>query len=252
MTLDELLAQEPSVDIWEKIIAEGKRRIRLQYDTEWNEYNELVAKAVISWPPEIERKVPDSWPNDLIKALAHRPHETDLYNHFIAKVCSHPDLRLSDGSQAVWLERRFVGGAVEIGSVKAAIGLLWSGLKASSATQFASRVKEAIRLLQGGVRTVGTVGCADTTGGVTICTWKCHSCCAKLEANYCRKCDNESNKLIKHEYRLELEIKVGNAKQKPEQLARMASVRSRGGCYIVANSVDEAVKQIKQFIHSVS
>ena len=50
------------------------------------------------------------------------------------------------------------------------------------------------------------------------------------------------------EVRLEVEIKVGNEPQRPEQVARMHSVRARGGCYVLARSVEDAVSQIKAFI----
>jgi hypothetical protein len=99
-----------------------------------------------------------------------------------------------------------------------------------------SYVATARNLLMNGVRQVGKVGCADTTGGVTV-----ERVSARLEIPTKR-----------HEYRLEVEVKVGNQPQSSEQAARMNSVRRRGGCYIVARSVAEAVEQIKAFIASVS
>ena len=73
------------------------------------------------------------------------------------------------------------------------------------------------------VRTVGKVGCADLTGGVAV---------------------------NGREYRLEVEVKVGDEEQRPEQVARMRSVRARGGCYVLCRSVEDAVAQIKAFVSS--
>ena len=84
--------------------------------------------------------------------------------------------------------------------------------------------------------------CADLTGGLTI-----------EHANYVLSDEGEHKAAppFRHEYRLEVEIKVGDEPQRPEQIARMRSVRARGGCYVLARSVEDAVTQIKAFIEGI-
>jgi hypothetical protein len=123
----------------------------------------------------------------------------------------------------VWLERRFTGGVIPVSTAQSALRLLSAALAASSTMGQTSRVKQAMNMLASGVCTVGKVGCADLTGGVVV---------------------------NGREYRLEVEVKVGDEDQRPEQVARMRSVRARGGCYVLCRSVKDAVAQIKAFVSS--
>ena len=248
-TLEELLSQ-PSAESWRAIVEMGKEawRVRNKMGAQSPEviakarhyFDTLTPEALKRWPPEIERLCPASWPADFRAAVEHRVRETDTYGHYLAKICGHPDLRLSDGSQAVWLERRYTGGIVEVSTVKSALRLLAAAQTASSVKTANDRVKDAVRLLAGGTRNVGKVGCADLTGGVVIVreTWEGPV--------------HQERWVVKtmHEYRLEVEVKVGDEPQRPEQVARMESVRRRGGCYVLANSVESAVAQIQAFISS--
>ena len=46
---------------------------------------------------------------------------------------------------------------------------------------------------------------------------------------------------------------MGDEPQRPEQIARMRSVRMRPrGCYVLARSVEDAVTQIKAFIEGIN
>ena len=243
-TLEELLSQ-PSIESWRAIVELGKTARKQDEPFDWEAFAEKVHTSVKRWPPEIERLCPASWPADFRVAVEHRVRETDTYGHYLAKICGHPDLKLSDGSQAVWLERRYTGGIVEVSTVKSALRLLAAAQSASSVKTANDRVKDAVRLLAGGTRNVGKVGCADLTGGVVI------------ESEPARRCrvDEKGDvvlnpKLVRHEYRLEVEVKVGDEPQRPEQMARMESVRRRGGCYVLCNSVESAVAQIQAFISS--
>lgn len=232
-TLSDLLA-EPSVENWKAIVEIGKKAWRVRqrvtkgmYAVDTDEdlddaraFFDLSDESFKRWPPEIERVCPAGWPREFRDAVEHRVRETDTYGHYLAKICAHPDLRLADGSQAVWLERRFTGGVIPVSTAQSALRLLSAALAASSTTGQTSRVKQAMNLLASGVRTVGKVGCADLTGGVTV---------------------------NGREYRLEVEVKVGDEDQRPEQVARMRSVRARGGCYVLCRSVEDAVAQIKAF-----
>lgn len=267
-TLEELLSQ-PSAESWRLIVEMGKRVLKDKYVSTGAPFTfmDRLKEGVKRWPPEIERLCPTSWPADFRAAVEHQVRETDTYGHYLAKICGHPDLRLSDGSQAVWLERRYTGGIVEVSTVKSALRLLAAALAAPSIAVVYARIKDAVRLLAGGTRNVGKVGCADMTGGV-VAERKCASCegvgtvqyikevdlsgaypkVTKLEGQVCVNCEGKPRSL--HEYRLEVEVKVGDEPQRPEQVARMESVRRRGGCYVLANSVESAVAQIQAFIAS--
>jgi hypothetical protein len=242
-TLEELLSQT-SAESWRAIVEIGKRVLKDKYVSMGAPFTfmERLAESVKHWPPEIERLCPASWPADFRAIVEHRVRETDTYGHYLAKICGHPDLRLSDGSQAVWLERRFTGGIVELSTVKSALRLLAAAQSASSVKTANDRVKDAVRLLAGGTRNVGKVGCADLTGGVVVE----HDC--KPVGDTIGHPYGDTKKLFKYEYRLEVEVKVGDEPQRPEQVARMESVRRRGGCYVLANSVESAVAQILAFI----
>ena len=238
-TLEELLSQ-PSAESWRAIVEMGKRFSSTAKSTnEWFDFEDRIKKGVKRWPPEIERLCPASWPADFRAAVEHRVRETDTYGHYLAKLCGHPDLRLSDGSQAVWLERRYTGGIVEVSTVKSALRLLAAAQSASSVKTANDRVKDAVRLLASGTRNVGKVGCADLTGGVVIEQ--------KIYLGIVQDCPPT---IIRREYRLEVEVKVGDEPQRPEQVARMESVRRRGGCYVLCNSVESAASQIREFILS--
>lgn len=244
-SLEQLLAN-PSIENWKAIVEIGKHILRpfrgaasmfaMRDDAgRKSEYKTAVISGVQSWPPEIERKCPNGWPREFTSAVENRRRETDLYQHYIAKLATHSELQLSDGTQAVWLERRFTGGVVDIGVVRSAMSLLYQAIKAVSWT----KVQEAIRLLQGGTRNIGKIGCADMTGGVVAEH--------KLYLGITSDCPPT---IVKHEYRLEIEVKVGDEPQRPEQIARMNSVWSRGGCYIIARSVEQCVQDIKAFRQS--
>ena len=235
-TLSDLLA-EPSVENWKAIVEIGKRAWRVRqyvgrpakYDADTLDnaraFFDLSDESFKHWPPEIERVCPAGWPKEFRDAVEHRVRETDTYGHYLAKICAHPDLRLADGSQAVWLERRFTGGVIPVSTAQSALQLLSAALAASSTMGQTSRVKQAMNLLASGVRTVGKVGCADLTGGL------------KMDVGGA-------------DIRLEIEVKVGDEAQRPEQAARMRSVRARGGCYVLCRSVEDAVAQIKAFVSS--
>ena len=235
-SLSDLLAK-PSVESWKAIVEIGKKARKIpdpNHDgLSWAAFAATVRTDVQDWPPEIERVCPEGWPREFKEAVEHRVRETDTYGHYLAKICGHPDLRLADGSQAVWLERRFTGGVVPVSTAQSALRLLTAALAASSTMGMTARVKQAINLLASGVRNVGKVGCADLTGGVVVEVFEW-------------RCDIE-----RHEYRLEVEIKVGDEPQRPEQIVRMRSVRARGGCYVLARSVENAVSQIVAFRESL-
>ena len=266
-SLSDLLAK-PSVESWKAIVEIGKKVRKIDREAPvlgWDTFMRMVRTDVQDWPPEIERVCPEGWPRAFREAVERRVRETDTYGHYLAKICGHPDLRLADGSQAVWLERRFTGGVVPVSTAQSALRLLTAALAASSTMGMTARVKQAINLLASGVRNVGKVGCADLTGGVVVevFEWRCDICGHKAEEGPDPKQQGavkfrhascgvfEYQKTESHEYRLEVEIKVGDEPQRPEQVARMRSVRARGGCYVLARSVEDAVSQIVTFRKSL-
>ena len=249
-TLSELLAS-PSPESWAAIVEIGKQNKRVG-GLVWAEYQRHVITAVKSWPPEIERLCPPGWPREFRETVEHRVLETDTYGHYVAKICGDPALRLSDGSQAVWLERRFTGGIVPVSIVQQATRLISAMLQniddPRRIVTSQEHVQKIRNLLANGVRNVGKVGCADLTGGVVIEDLTggvvIESAIGAARILGCTP--------IRHEYRLEVEIKVGKQPQDPAQVLRMNHVRSRGGCYVLAHSVDEAVAGIVQFRDSKS
>lgn len=238
----EALLIEPSVEHWLQIVRLG---VQAHKDAKlWENFESSVRLLIHKWPPEVERLCPKRWPKEFRDAVENRPWETDTYGHYLAKICTHPELRLSDGSQAVWLERRFTGGVVQVSTVQQALRMLAQSSRAASAAAQQRLVDQATNLLANGVRNVGKVGCADLTGGVVV-EKACRLCAGcKSYGAVSLQCD----RVLKFEARLEIEVKVGDEEQRPEQVARMRSVRARGGCYVLCRSVDEAVAQIKAFI----
>jgi len=241
--LDAALAK-PSAECWQTVIEIGRFKLNKQPGellALQSIYQNRVAEAVKSWPPEIERVCPAGWPKVFREAVEHRVRETDTYGHYVAAICGHPDLRLSDGSQAVWLERRFTGGVVQVSTAQQALRLLSAAQAASSIPKQTRLLEQCRHLLANGVRNVGRVGAADLTGGLTI----------EREVPHV---DWPSGKVTptrteRHEYRLEVEVKIAKP-QSEEQCARMESVRRRGGCYVLCHSIAEAVEQIKTFAES--
>lgn len=234
------LLLSPSVENWKEIIKIGKMRFKMcsisafnggigMRQKTWTDFEGMVSEAVACWPREIPRDCPDDWPKPLINMLTHKVLETSTYGHYITKICNDPRLLLDDGTQAVWLERRFTGGVVPASIAKQAVAQLWEAVKSSSVPAMINRVKEVAGILTNSVRNTGKIGTADITGGLTL----------EYKADVYR--------IRRVEVRLEIEIKVGDGKQRDAQAVRQASVQRRGGCYILAHSVEEAVQAIVDF-----
>jgi len=216
--LKDLLAS-PSPESWKRIVQIGKAALPHPF-TDWPTFETIVSPAALKhWPPEMERLCPPSWPRGYVKTIERRVLETDTYQHYLVSICASPLLRLRNGGQAVWLERRFTGGIVEVSTVKAALAMLKNG-----------DTRSAQNVLANGVRNVGKVGCADTTGYLTV---------------------ERGTQGTPHAYVLEVEIKVGAQAQSDAQVVRMTNVRRRGGCYVLANTVADAITQIVAFRDSV-
>jgi len=227
-TLADLLA-EPSVENWKEIVKfctlSGILGYKPDAITQAGGWQKQIVEAVLRWPKEIPRECPPEWPEDFRRQVEHRVLETGTYGHYIQKICTDPRLRLSDGSQAVWLERRFVGGVVPGSVAQRVVALLYEARHAPSVPLTIRMMAEAASMLSGALRNTGKIGTADLTGGLTI--------------------ETLSGKRL--EIRLEIEVKVGDGKQREAQAARERSVLTRGGCYVLCNTVESAIQQILEF-----
>ena len=123
-TLAELLAhRRPDLQVWEdvtKLIDPG--------NVDKTTIAELK-RALANWPKEVPRPAPKSWRgvcayDQLMRAICLDVKEDEqLYHHYITEICGSPRLRLRDGSPAVnlWRQPRGVvtlqgGGQVTLGA----------------------------------------------------------------------------------------------------------------------------------------
>lgn len=229
------LLAHPSVANWKEIVKIGKHCLG---KPDWQTFSELVLAAVPSWPKEIQRPCPDSWPVDFREKVQWLVREVDTYGHYAQKICGDPRLQL-EGKQRVWLERRFTGGVVPASTAQQVIGTLLEACGLKSLAAVVKLIREAVAILAGSIRNTGKIGTADLTGGLVI-----QRICGRCGCGSGRHCYMP----VRIEVRLEIEIKVGDGKQRPDQAAREASVRARGGCYVLCYSVEEAIEQILRFI----
>ena len=251
-TLKDFLAN-PSRESWAAVVRIGRRCAN---KPNWHQFEAAVLAALPSWPKEAQRLWPEGvGPPEFKELVENRIRETDTYGHYIQRICGDPRLQL-DGKQRVWLERRFTGGVVPASSAKQVIATL---LEAVKTTNWGT-VREAISVLAGSIRNTGKTGTADLTGGLILKhplrhTRKGTSLTSEgtlsvdplLVPGLTNSGTSESQgKTL--EVRLEIEVKIGTGTQRPEQVARERSVRSRGGCYVLARSVEEAVQGILLFV----
>lgn len=247
--LKRLLAN-PSVESWKAIVKIGRGYAK--YPHAWPQFAEIVLAGVESWPKELERRWPENLgPSDFRALVSWIIREVDTYGHYCHKVCGDPRLQL-DGRQRVWLERRFTGGVVPASVAKQVIGVL---LEATQKKNW-SLLREAISVLSGSIRNTGKVGTADLTGGLILRRARDATSLAQeslfgaSELSQHLSTQQAQKKCQRNtlEVRLEVEIKVGDGAQRPEQIARQQSVVNRGGCYVLCRSVEEAVQKILLFI----
>jgi len=248
MDIQELL-ENPSPENWKEIVKIGRR---CAGKPTWQPFTTAVLTAIPSWPKEIERIWPEGiGPSEFKGQVEWRIREVDTYGHYCQKIAGDSRLQLN-GRQRVWLERRFTGGVVPASVAKQVIATLLDAVK----RKHWGTVSEAVSVLAGSIRNTGKTGTADLTGGLMLK----HARKGTFQAQ--ESLFNTSRLPLAGvtpqnateipgdslEIRLEIEIKVGDGKQRPDQVARQNSVTSRGGCYLLVRSVEEAVQGILQFI----
>ena len=251
------LLKNPSVESWKAIVKLGRRH---SGKPSWPQFEAAVLAAVPSWPKEVARTWPEGVGSpEFRKQVENRVREVDTYAFYAQRICGDSRLQI-DGKQRVWLERRFTGGVVPASSAKQVIATLLEAVKCKNW----GPVREAISVLAGSIRNTGKTGTADLTGGlilkhpfvhtrkgVSLTTEGTLSVDPLLVSGLTNSGTSESQGKTGKGYleiRLELEIKIGAGTQRPEQIARERSVRSRGGLYLVCHSVEEAVRGILCFI----
>lgn len=231
----ELLAAlaDPSPESWARVW-------ELLYQVRGTQLAEEVAacrRELREWPPEVDRPPRPArvgrrtvaevearaaaGTDDrlaLLAPLCRTVREVDLYPLYVAGICESPRLRLSDGRQAVRLQRAFVGS-------------LSSG--------------------RGDVR-VGQRGQGDLVGGMCAEWWECPEGCrwatpppAEFGADdlsrgdCCARHGESARHLV--EVTLEVEVKRDGGRLRPDQAQRRDALRARGGVYVVARRIAEAV-----------
>ncbi len=243
----------PSVENWKAVVKLGRSCARNGETKLWQEFANVVLAGVKSWPKEIERVWPEGvGPSEFRRQVEWRIREVDTYGHYCQKIAGDPRLQL-DGKQRVWLERRFTGGVVPASAAKQVISALLEAQQSKSWKP----VSEAVSVLAGSIRNTGKTGTADLTGGLMLQLARDGISLTQECPLRDRVATNIANPHIDYssfsqrktlEVRLEVEIKVGDGEQRPGQIIRERSVRSRGGCYVLCKSVEEAVQQILAFI----
>ncbi len=241
--------ETPSVESWKAIVKIGRACAEKAI---WQKFAEDVLAALPSWPKELQRLWPDGvGPPEFKEQVEWRIKETDTYGHYIQRICGDPRLQI-DGKQRVWLERRFTGGVVPASSAKQVIATL---LEADKCKRWAP-IREAISVLAGSIRNTGKTGTADLTGGLILRHTRkgisrVQECQLSIDQLYQAGVNTPSTTETQGnviEVRLELEVKVGDGKQRPDQIARQNSVTNRGGLYLLCRSVEEAIQGILNFI----
>lgn len=217
--LAELLASKrPDFQVWEEItkhIDPGK--------VDKATIAELK-RALASWPKEVPRPAPKSWRgvcayDQLMRSICLDVKEDEqLYHHYITEICGSPRLRLRDGSPAV---------------------NLW-------------RQPRGVVTLQGGGQVTlgaGQPGLADVGGTMTV-EWE------HWDQGYVTH--RRTNLYIEIEIKIDQKIPPlareyrGISKRvltqtEQDQCQRQQAQLARGGCYIFAERVAEAIDELVRY-----
>lgn len=201
-----------------------------------------VKKALSSWPREVPRRAPKEWTPEFVGSPRH-PYlslccdvtETEsLYNYYIGVVSTSPRLRLRDGSPAVTMWRQLRGRVQLQNGTSIALG-------------------------------DGQPGLADLGGIMTIeFDTLCLSCKAKPKQFHSCIRDNVDYRPQRLSIYVEIEVKLDGkippqaleyrgtsvrqlTPTEQDQVQRQQAQLDRGGCYIFADRVLEAIEGLASF-----
>ena len=203
-----------------------------------------IKSALAKWPKEVPRPAPKAWIQqryvghtdqrttyfDLLDNLCFNVKEDEqLYHHYITEICGSPRLRLRDGSPAVNLWRQPRGVVTLQGGGQVTLGAGQSGL-------------------------------ADVGGTMTVEWWRCrHHAESECETAQIRNEHYQRTNLY-----VEVEVKIdqkipplareyrGTSKRvltqtEQDQCQRQQAQLARGGCYIFAERVSEAIDELVRY-----
>ena len=217
--LAELLASKrPDLQVWEEITK------RIDPGTVDKSTTAELKRALASWPKEVPRPAPKSWRgvcayDQVMRSICLDVKEDEqLYHHYITEICGSPRLRLRDGSPAV---------------------NLW-------------RQPRGVVTLQGGGQVTlgaGQPGLADVGGTMTV-EWE------HWDQGYVTH--RRTNLYIEIEIKIDQKIPPlareyrGTSKRvltqtEQDQCQRQQAQLARGGCYIFAERVCEAIDELVRY-----
>lgn len=221
--LTELLASKrPGLQVWEDVT-----KLIDPYDQ--SAIPELK-RALANWPKEVPRPAPKSWRgvcayDQLMRSICLDVKEDEqLYHHYITEICGSPRLRLRDGSPAVNLWRQPRGVVTLQGGGQVTLGAGQPGLADVGGTM--------------------TVEYQKWTGGgpgdPAIPVW----CRTNLYIEVEIKLDGKIPPLAR-EYRGTSKRVLTQTEQ--DQCQRQQAQLARGGCYIFADRVAEAIDELVRY-----
>ena len=198
-----------------------------------------IKRGLTAWPKELPRPAPKGLPRQLLPLCLNVAENEQLYHHYITEICGSPRLRLRDGSPAVSLWRQPRG---------------------------------TVTLQSGGQVTLGAgqPGLADIGGFMTVEWGGGDGGCAcglvvgsPIEVR-CTKCRYVAQPPYRTNLYIEVEIKIdqkipplareyrGTSKRvltqtEQDQCQRQQAQLARGGCYIFAERVSEAIDELVRY-----
>lgn len=215
--LAELLASKrPDLQVWEEITK------RIDPGTVDKSTTVELKRALASWPKEVPRPAPKSWRgvcayDQLMRSICLDVKEDEqLYHHYITEICGSPRLRLRDGSPAVNLRRALRGTVTLQGGGQLTLGANQSGL-------------------------------ADTDGFMTI-EWDKPVRALTYRTNFYIEVEIKLDGKIPpmaREYRGISKRVLTQTEQ--DQCQRQQAQLARGGCYIFAERVAEAIDELVRY-----
>lgn len=177
-----------------------------------DEVRRLPAAWISHWPDDLSRPPATNWTGRNPRLVfARSVHEVDLYNTYRIKIAQA-------FGQDAYLSRQFTGACVPKSRIEVAIKLLFKG-----------EIKGAVKVLRGGEFTVGDVGQADLGGFLILVV------------------NRPGRAPVRVPVPLHVEVKVKGGTEDEHQTTRREALLRKGICAILADDVDGAIAQIKEY-----